>query len=384
MARTKKKGWSYSTGEKGRNRVRAFEHASGMLMLEFSDRGQRTRLSLGHRERERAKRAADEAAAGLAKAEDLKPEKATELTLGKLFEMYLGEVTPNKSDHSRRHDEAAARMFNRFFGADQVVRALVHTNFERFTRARSSGCVGLSKRPVAPRTVERDLRYLMAVFNWATTAEDGRGGVLLERNPLKGFKLPREKNPVRVVLAEGEYRSMLSVADGVHPLLKPLLIVANETGHRIGAVRQLKWSDLDWDEGLLRWRASTEKTGYEHITPMSEEVRSALKELQGSTLGIGEAPVFPAPENSSKSLSRDLPTKWWKRAETLAGLEPKRGRGWHSLRRKFASDLMDQPLKVLSQLGGWKSPQTILMCYQHPDQGKMKEALTGRRRAQVG
>ena len=115
---------------------------------------------------------------------------------------------------------------------------------------------------------------------------------------------------------------------------------------------------------------------------MSEEARSALKELQGSTLGIGEAPVFPAPKNWSKSLSRDLPTKWWKQAEALAGLEPKRGRGWHSLRRKFASDLMDQPLKVLSQLGGWKSPQTILMCYQHPDQERMKEALTGRRRTQ--
>ena len=45
---------------------------------------------------------------------------------------------------------------------------------------------------------------------------------------------------------------------------------------------------------------------------MSEEVRSALREHQGSTMGIGEAPVFPAPRNWSKSLSRDLPTKWWK------------------------------------------------------------------------
>jgi len=60
---------------------------------------------------------------------------------------------------------------------------------------------------------------------------------------------------------------------------------------------------------------------------------------------------------------------WWEKAERLAGLEPKRGRGWHSLRRKFASDLMDQPLKVLCELGGWKDAKTVLQCYQQMPAG---------------
>jgi len=72
--------------------------------------------------------------------------------------------------------------------------------------------------------------------------------------------------------------------------------------------------------------------------------------------------------------------RWWKKAQTLAGLEPKRGRGWHSLRRKFASDLMDTPLKVLCELGGWKDPQTVLKCYQRPDAGQLRTALEGRPR----
>jgi len=42
---------------------------------------------------------------------------------------------------------------------------------------------------------------------------------------------------------------------------------------------------------------------------------------------------------------------------------------------------MHKPLKVLSQLGGWKNPQTILICYQHPDQQQMREALEDRRKA---
>ena len=70
----------------------------------------------------------------------------------------------------------------------------------------------------------------------------------------------------------------------------------------------------------------------------------------------------------------------WKGAEELAGLERKRGRGWHSLRRKFATDLMHKPLKVLCQLGGWKTAQTILICYQQPNEGALREALSDRRR----
>ena len=69
----------------------------------------------------------------------------------------------------------------------------------------------------------------------------------------------------------------------------------------------------------------------------------------------GEAPVLPAPRNPSACMGAALAQGWWDRAERLAGLEPKPGRGWHSLRRKFASDLMDQPLKVLCELGGWKT-----------------------------
>ena len=71
----------------------------------------------------------------------------------------------------------------------------------------------------------------------------------------------------------------------------------------------------------------------------------------------------------------------WQKAEALAGLNPKRGRGWHSLRWKFASDLMNQPLKVLCELGGWKTAQTVLQCYQRADEDRLREALEDRRSA---
>ena len=59
----------------------------------------------------------------------------------------------------------------------------------------------------------------------------------------------------------------------------------------------------------------------------------------------------------------------------LASLNPKHDRSWHSLRRKFASDLMDLPLNVLCDLGGWKTAQTVLQCYQRPDEDRLRKAL---------
>ena len=82
----------------------------------------------------------------------------------------------------------------------------------------------------------------------------------------------------------------------------------------------------------------------------------------------------------AKSMSYAVARYWWARAERLAGLERKRGRGWHSLRRKFASDLMDQPLKVLCELGGWRTAQTVLQCYQRADEERLRKALDERPR----
>ena len=69
---------------------------------------------------------------------------------------------------------------------------------------------------------------------------------------------------------------------------------------------------------------------------------------------------------------------WWLRGERVAELEHIQGMGWHSLRRKFATELKEAPLKDLCELGGWKSPQTVLTCYQQPDRRTMRRALEAR------
>ena len=386
MARTKRSRRSYGAGEWGRNRVRVFpDRKTGLYQMEWRENGRRLTRSLGHRDWARAKRQADEAAAGFAGPEmngkkDAEPEP---LTLGTLFEIYGEEVTPSKTERVRCRDRTATTMFLQFFGGDRDPATLSRRDWDRFIRERRAGRIGPSGKPVSDRMVEHDLTFLVAVLNWAARSRDDRGRLLLDRNPLKGLRKPTEKNPNRVVLTDDEYRALLGVSRRVNWRFHVALVLAHETGHRIGAIRQLRWTDIDLEGRTIRWRAEHEKTGYEHSTPVTDEVVAALEEARSLGAGTGDAPVLPAAEDASRCMGRAWAYRLWCRAQTLAGLEPKRGRSWHSLRRKFASDLMELPLKVLCELGGWKNAHTVLRCYQRPDAGRLRTALESRPRARA-
>ena len=205
---------------------------------------------------------------------------------------------------------------------------------------------------MSDRTVECDLKFLIAVFNWAAKSKDEQGRPLFGSNPLRGLKTPAERNPTRVVLAEEEYRALLRVSREVDWRFHVALVLAHETGHRIGAIRKLRWSHIDLGDGAVRWRAEHEKTGYEHCTPVDRRGPHRLgrgaKEESRNWGHSGATRIHGCLQVRGPVAGPLLGN----RAQKLAGLEPKRGRGWHSLRRKCASDLMDQPLKVLCELGG--------------------------------
>ena len=383
MARTKRSRRSYGAGEWGRNRVRIFpDPKTGLFQIEWRERGRRLSRSLKHRDWARAKKQADELAAGFAGPHlngEAEPEPEP-LTLGRLFDIYGEEVTPTKGKRTRERDRVATRMFLRFFGRDRRPETLSQRDWDRFIRERRAGMAGRSGKPVRNRTIEWDLTFLMTVLNWAARSRDEHGRLLLDSNPLKGLRKPREKNPTRVVLDEEKYRTLLGVSRQVGWRFHVALVLAHETGHRIGAIRKLRWSDIDIEGREVRWRAEHEKTGYEHVTPLTAEAVAALGEARRMSQGTESGPVLSSPRDAMSCISRVCAHNWWRKAQTLAGLEPKPGRGWHSLRRKFASDLMDLPLKVLCELGGWKKAQTVLRCYQQPDAVQLRKALASRRR----
>jgi len=170
MARTRKGRRSYGAGEWGRNRVRVFpDPKTGLFQVEWRENGRRLTRSLGHRDWARAKRQADEAAADFAMLQpngkaEAEPEP---LTLEKLFDIYGEEVTPTKGARARRHDRAATHMFVQLFGGNRNPATLSQRDWDRFIRARRAGRIGASGKPVGDRMVEHDLKFLIAVRNWA-------------------------------------------------------------------------------------------------------------------------------------------------------------------------------------------------------------------------
>ena len=301
MARTKRDRRSYSAGEWGRNRVRVFaDPKTGLYQIEWRENGRRLTRSLKHRDWRRAKRQADEAAAGLATYEpngkaEAEPEP---LTLEKLFEIYGEEVTPAKGRHTRRHDRAAMAMFLECFGKDRKPGTLSQRDWDRFIRARRAGKVGPSGEPVSDRTVERDLRFLLAVLNWAGRSRDEEGRLLLEANPLRGLKPPREKNPTRVLLSASEYEALLEVSPEMDWRFRVALVLAHETGHRIGAIRQLRWAGIDSEAGICRYHLILRDFEVEFPPFDSRQMRFLSRTPRGGLPEPSEAVPRPASGSS--------------------------------------------------------------------------------------
>lgn len=365
--------WPYKAGEKGRNRVRAFERPSGIIYLEYWEHDERKRISTGHRDREKAKRQADELAAKFARG---LPDEESGVTLRELFDKYRAKRTPQVGERQQRHHHRCAELFLRYWGWDRKVASLNRRDWDDFIHDRGSGRIDArgyevpeeDRRSVGPRRVQEDLQALRAACNWAVQAD------LLPSNPVAGYPLPREKNPNRPRLSQERYEAMLKVASEVDWRFEVALVLANETGHRSKAIRRLRWSDIDLTEQTVRWREEEDKSGHEHVTPLTEEAVTALRRAQQRRAGIGEARVLPAPVDQSEPVSRHLLRDWWYRAEEFAELEHIEGLGWHGLRRKFADELREVPLKDLARLGGWQTEQTILKCYMEADLDSMRRA----------
>ena len=374
-----RKCWAKSIGERGRNRVRLYEaRPGGPIMRCVYVNGKEDRRSLRHRDKEKAIRQGYELLAAL-----LVNEQALEnrtLSVGMLADLYLqSPAHVSKNPRTQRADGRALRRVVAFIGPTRKVESLSESDVQRFTMARRQGAGSLPGvepgRQVRDRTIEADLVILLAALNWAVRERTTEGRRLLQENPLFGVKLPREKNPRRPVMGHDEYLTLLEVAERVHPLLRLALIVAEGTGRRISAWRNLRWDDVDFDAGTIRWRAEHDKKGYEQVVPMSVAVSDALTAARRAQQAIGNTPVFPAPKHPAEPCNRHLFDDWLRKAYRLAQVTPQLGGMWHSIRRKWASERKGYPVKDTAAAGGWRDTETLLKSYQQVDAETVRQVV---------
>ncbi|MGH2373370.1 MAG: tyrosine-type recombinase/integrase, partial [bacterium] len=358
-----RKGWTKSLGERGA-RVRLYEkYPGGPIMRSVFINGKEARKSLGHRDKEKAIRQAYELLTALLANENALDEHS--LTLGLLADLYLESPAHLSKKARSQHDEGRTlRRVVAWFGPTRRIETLSDSDVRRYTMARRQGLAkspgAEPRRPVGDRTIGADLELLLRALRWAVRERKTNGERLLKENPLLGIRLPSEKNPRRPVMQHDEYLKVLAVAERVHPLLKVALVVAEGTGRRLSAWRNLFWDDVDFDAGAIRWRAAHDKKGYEQVVPMSEDVKQALLAARRALPTIGNTPVFPAPRNPTRSCGRHLLDNWLRKAYVLAGLTRQQGAMWHSLRRKWATERKGYPIKDVTFAGGWRTERTVL------------------------
>ena len=237
-----------------------------------------------------------------------------------------------------------------------------------------------------PGTINRDLQRIQSVLSRAV-----EWGVL-DRHPMKGLKPMKTDKAGRVrFLSAAEEKALRDALDTRQsrmreerarfnkwravrhqdPLpeldgelvdhLKPLVLLALNTGMRRGELFSLKWAEVDLSANLVTVRAATAKTGQTRRIPLNTEAVNLMKAWREVT---GEqTQVFPGAEgrrltNISKS---------WPGAVKLAKLS---GFNFHDLRHSFASKLVQAGVDlntVRTLLGHSEISTTLIYAHLAPD-----------------
>jgi integrase len=251
------------------------------------------------------------------------------------------------------------------------------------------------KAGMQPRSINRDIQRLQSVL--ARAVEWGA----LERHPFKGLKpLKADKTGrVRFLTAEeaaalrkaletrekglSEARARFNawrVARGKPPLperkgefldhLKPMVLVALNTGLRRGELLGLTWEAVNFPAKLLTVTAATAKSGHTRRVPLNHEAVETLEAWRAKQKKPGaHGLVFPG--RDGKRMTR-IDTAWTSLMK-LAGLKNFR---LHDCRHHFASKLVQAgvDLYTVKELLG-HSEITMTERYSHLAPDNLRAAV---------
>jgi integrase len=152
-------------------------------------------------------------------------------------------------------------------------------------------------------------------------------------------------------------------------LLKPLFVVALETGLRKGDLLKLSWSSIDFTEGWIR--LVMEKTAFEATIPISSECQRALETCRARPI----VSPFVFVDEQGVTISETRLRRTFSIAKKLAGIM--RRCRFHDLRHTFASRLVSRGINlrvVATALGHTTTEQTER--YAKPSETAMRQIKT--------
>lgn len=226
--------------------------------------------------------------------------------------VYLPHAEQNKRSYGKS-DAVYSPVLIRFFG-DKRLAEITPLEIEKFKRLRRETPT-IRGGPRAPASVNRELECLSRIFSFAV--DNG----LVSGNPCRKVKKLRQDNRRTRYLTRDEEIRLLAEADLGPWYLRPLIVVAIQTGMRRGELLNLAWSDVDLARALVYVRDT--KSGKSRELPLSSDALAALRSVR-----VEGEKVFPLVDFK----------KAWAGALKRAGIS---GLRFHDLRHTAATRWAD-------------------------------------------
>ena len=280
---------------------------------------------------------------------NVKP-KTKRIGFTEFSKMYLDDYA-KVNKRSWRTDVGAMKNLDRYFGRFSLDEIDGH-RLEKYKTWR------IVNYPVTKTTVNRDMALLRRMLSLAV-----EWGYLDEARMPKFRFYPEKDNLKERILTQQEEQRLLEVCP---PRLKSMIIVALNTGMRLGEILGLRWNQVDL--ASARIRVERTKSGRIRYVDMNEVLIAEILRLRkgrGKSEFVLTSPVTDKPFVDAGSA--------WGTACRRAGIK---GLRFHDLRHTFATRLIERGVNLITvkDLLGHSSVE-ITQRYTHPNEALKKEAV---------
>jgi integrase len=213
----------------------------------------------------------------------------------------------------------------------------------------------------SPASVNRKIELLSRILSMAVDYE------MIPSNPCRRVRKFQLNNRRERYLSVEEENRLLSVLIGRKAYLRPIIILALNTGMRRGEILNLEWWQVDFSSNRLI--VTKTKSGKPRHIPMNEIVRETLVELKEGSKGNY---VFESRKKAGQPILD--PKKAFNSALKDAGIENFR---FHDLRHTAGTRLAEAGADAftIKDILGHASIQTSAIYVHATDEGK-RRALT--------
>ncbi len=330
------------------------------------------------------------AATAAAKARALQERLTLEVLIDDWARLHLVNRRPRYADEAVRalkHAFAA----HLAAAADQLDRAAIRAVIDGIGRRRKANSMASDQAAISGRTVA----YGRACYQWALRRE------MVPANPFTALPVPEAPPSRERVLTDAELVEILQAAGTTDAHGRIVWLLA-ATGAWREEVAGLRWEELSPDLATWTLPRARAKNGVEHIVPLSDLARTAIKGLErtdGLVLNEGRATPFSGWSKAKLKLDAAIAKARAKAAGEGADVPPFPVWRLHDLRRTTATGLQRLGVRlevteaVLGHVLGSRSG--IVGVYQRHDwatekraalvawSGHVEAALTGRAQGNV-